>query len=35
MVVKVCGVGLYALSSSVVWKAGDPTASDVSLAFPF
>ena len=35
MVVKVCGVGLYLLSSSVGWKVGDPTASDVSLAFPF
>ena len=35
MVVKVCGVGLYSLSSSVGWKAGDPATSDVSLAFPF
>jgi len=33
VVVKVCGVGLYSLSSSVGWKAGDPAASDVSLAF--
>ena len=29
------GVGLYSLSSSVGWKAGDFTASEVSLAFPF
>ena len=29
------GVGLYSLSSSVGWKAGDFTTSDVSLAFPF
>jgi len=35
VVVKVCGVGLYSLSSSVGCKAGDPTTSDVSLAFPF
>jgi len=28
-------VGLYSLSSSVGWKAGDLAASDVSLAFPF
>ena len=35
MVVKVCGVELYSLSSSVGWKAGDPAASDASLAFPF
>jgi len=35
VVVKVCDVGLYSLSSLVAWKAGDPTASDVSLAFPF
>ena len=35
MLVKVCGVGLYSVSSSVGWKAGDPTASDVSMAFPF
>jgi len=28
-------VGLYSLSSSVGWKAGDFTASEVSLAFPF
>jgi len=27
-------VGLYSLSSSVGWKAGDFTASEVSLAFP-
>jgi len=33
--VKVWGVGLYSLSSSVGWKAGDFTASEVSLAFPF
>ena len=32
--VKVWGVGLYSLSSSVGWKAGDFTASEVSLAFP-
>jgi len=32
VVVKVCEVGLYSLSSSVGWKAGDPAASDVSLA---
>jgi len=31
----VWGVGLYSLSSSVGWKAGDFTASKVSLAFPF
>ena len=30
-----CWVGLYSLSSSVGWKAGDFTASEVSLAFPF
>ena len=35
VVVKVWGVGLYSLSSSVGWKAGDFTASEVSLAFPF
>jgi len=35
VVVKVCGVGLYSLSSSLGWKAGDFAASDVSLAFPF
>ena len=35
MVVKVCGVGLYSLSSLVGRKAGDFAASDVSLAFPF
>jgi len=35
VVVKVCEVGLYSFSSSVGWKAGDPTTSDVSLAFPF
>ena len=29
------GVGLYSLSSSVGWKAGDFTALEVSLAFPF
>ena len=34
VVVKVCGVGLYSLSSLVGWKAGDPAASDVSLSFP-
>jgi len=28
-------VGLYSLSSSVGWKVGDFTASEVSLAFPF
>jgi len=28
-------VGLYSLSSSVGWKAGDLAASEVSLAFPF
>jgi len=28
-------VGLYSLSSSVGWKAGDFAASEVSLAFPF
>jgi len=28
-------VGLYSLSSSVGWKAGDLAASDASLAFPF
>jgi len=28
-------VGLYSLSSFVSWKAGDFTASEVSLAFPF
>jgi len=33
--VKVCGVGLYSLSSLVGWKAGDPVASDASMAFPF
>ena len=33
--VKLWGVGLYSLSSSVGWKAGDFTASEVSLAFPF
>ena len=31
MVVKVCGVGLYALSSLVSWKARDFAASDVSF----
>ena len=35
MVVKVCRVGLYSLSSSVGWKVGDLAASDVSLVFPF
>jgi len=35
VVVKVCEVGLYSLSSSVGWKARDPTTSDVSLAFTF
>jgi len=35
VVVKVYGVGLYSLSSSIGWKVGDPAASDVSLAFPF
>jgi len=35
VVVKVCRVGLYLLSSSIGWKAGDFAASDVSLAFPF
>jgi len=35
VVVKVCGVGLYSLSSSVGWKIGDLAASDASLAFPF
>jgi len=35
VVVKVCGVELYSLSSSVGWKAGDPATSDVSLAFSF
>ena len=35
MLMKVCGVGLYSLSSSVGWKAGDFAVSDVSLAFPF
>ena len=29
------GVGLYSLSFSVGWKAGDLAASDASLAFPF
>ena len=29
------GGGIYSLSSSVGWKAGDFTASEVSLAFPF
>jgi len=33
--VKVCRVELYSLSSLVGWKARDPAASDVSLAFPF
>jgi len=28
-------VGLYSLSSSVGWKAGDLAASEASLAFPF
>jgi len=28
-------VGLYLLSSSVGWKAGDLAASEASLAFPF
>jgi len=28
-------VGLYSLSSSVGWKAGDLAASNASLAFPF
>jgi len=28
-------VGLYSLSSSVGWKAGDLATSDASLAFPF
>ena len=28
-------MGLYSLSSSVGWKAGDLAASEVSLAFPF
>ena len=28
-------MGLYSLSSSVGWKAGDLAASDASLAFPF
>jgi len=28
-------VGLYSLSSSVGWKAGDLVASEASLAFPF
>jgi len=31
----VSGVGLYSLSSSVAWKAGCFTPSEVSLAFPF
>jgi len=35
VVVKVCGVGLYSLSSLLGWKARDFAASDVSLAFPF
>jgi len=35
VVVKVCRVGLYSLSFSVGWKAGDHTASYASLAFPF
>jgi len=35
VVVKVCEVGLYSFSFSVGWKARDPAASDVSLAFPF
>jgi len=35
VVVKVWGVGLYSLSSSVSWKAGDFTALEVSLAFLF
>ena len=35
VVVKVCGVGLYSLSSSVGWRARDPAASDASFAFPF
>ena len=35
MVVKVCGVGLYSISSSVGWIVGDPAAPDASLAFPF
>jgi len=35
VVVKVCEVGLYSLSSSVGWKVGDLTASYASLAFPF
>ena len=28
-------MGLYSISSSVGWKAGDFAASEVSLAFPF
>ena len=28
-------MGLYSLSSSMGWKAGDLAASEVSLAFPF
>jgi len=35
VVVKVCEVGLYSLSSSIGWKAGDFATSYVSLAFPF
>jgi len=35
VVVKVWGVGLYSLSSSVGWNVGDLAASKVSLAFPF
>ena len=35
VVVKVCGVELYSLSSSVGWKARDFAASDLSFAFPF
>jgi len=35
VVLKVCEVGLYLLSSSVGWKARDFAMSDVSLAFPF
>ena len=35
VVVKVCGEGLYSISSSVGRKAEDPAASDDSLVFPF
>jgi len=35
VVVKVCEVALYSLSSLLGWKAGDFMASDVSLAFLF